>query len=208
MNKCIYTLCLTIFFAVQQSYAQLQCDTQSVPTKELGAAPIQIKPGLYEDIRSFEIIKEFLERLAERQENFQTLRKEIDRLKNALDKAKSEQDFAIKRDAQLKEQTDRSERLYEHACFLQGEVGNAQRQLEATQKKLTIFQLIAGASIGGLLGLCVHAAACMIAKEIDGLDEESAEEKRNLIITLLTNKVFKPLMLITACLCTYGVTKV
>lgn len=77
---------------------------------------------------------------------------------------------------------------------------------EAHRKKLFILQLCLGAGVGGILGLYAHKAAQLIAYEMDGLEDKDIEEQRNIIMKLLTHDVFKPLLLLSACLGAYGST--
>lgn len=137
------------------------------------------------------------------------MKNEVSRLGIRLHSAESQQEFAIKRDKEVQEATQRADKYYGELTEVISKLNMAEERLLVAQrdrKKLVVLQLCLGLGIGGILGLYVHRAAQAIAYEIDGLEGESIEEKRNRLMKFLTNDMFKPLAIITACLSSYGAT--
>ena len=161
------------------------------------------------DADAKEEIKEYLEVLASCQNNYKALEEELVSVNIRLHSAESQQEFKILRDKEVKGLSDRLHNYYTKSQELGSKLAKAEEMLkpaEANRKKLFILQLCLGAAVGGILGIYAHKAAQLIAYEMDNLEEKDIEEQRNILMKLLTNDMFKPLLILSACLGAYGST--
>jgi hypothetical protein len=90
----------------------------------------------YSDEMTKKIIQQYLESLAECQENFRKLKLEILRLEIQLHSAQSQQEFAIKRDAEVKKIKDDYDYMYQRSRSVQEELDEALKKLKTAQEEL------------------------------------------------------------------------